>query len=280
MSSDSFYIAWVNKPMNMDFWLVLNDVFLSCLSVVFSKESWLRHIVVWLFANHGRCDSAARGSCFWKVSFCYSYFCLHIASHRLLFANFRNSCQTMQINVTAGFCFVGRFADLFGARMALSLVCTSTIVFFLLLATAKTPAMLFIHKLPTVFMHILPGEHHSYYFYIDYNLFQFSLYLSWKKFHLILLCPASVCSVTDGRYRPFRTWETSRCLIQTRSVLWYWYDSWLHIRRTAEQTLWVSAIVCIIIGLRIINNSIGVRPTWGTSSSLDGGQLGVSLSSC
>ncbi|XP_030581537.1 solute carrier family 22 member 18 isoform X2 [Archocentrus centrarchus] len=52
----------------------------------------------------------------------------------------------------------GRFADLFGARMALSLVCTSTIVFFLLLATAETPAMLFIHKLPTVFMHVLPAS--------------------------------------------------------------------------------------------------------------------------
>lgn len=52
----------------------------------------------------------------------------------------------------------GRFADLFGARVALSLACSSTIVFFLLLAIADHPVMLFIHKLPTVFMHVLPAS--------------------------------------------------------------------------------------------------------------------------
>ncbi|KAK9542401.1 hypothetical protein VZT92_000266 [Zoarces viviparus] len=51
----------------------------------------------------------------------------------------------------------GRFADIFGARAALSLACSSTVVFFLLLAIAENPAMLFIHKLPTVFMHVLPA---------------------------------------------------------------------------------------------------------------------------
>ncbi|XP_020495833.1 solute carrier family 22 member 18 [Labrus bergylta] len=52
----------------------------------------------------------------------------------------------------------GRFADLFGARVALSLACSSTVVFFLLLAVANHPAMLFIHKIPTVFMHVLPSS--------------------------------------------------------------------------------------------------------------------------
>ncbi|KAG7242682.1 hypothetical protein INR49_020055, partial [Caranx melampygus] len=52
----------------------------------------------------------------------------------------------------------GRFADLFGARLALSLACSSTVVFFLLLAIADHPAMLFIHKIPTIFMHVLPAS--------------------------------------------------------------------------------------------------------------------------
>ncbi|XP_029284655.1 solute carrier family 22 member 18 [Cottoperca gobio] len=52
----------------------------------------------------------------------------------------------------------GRFADIFGARAALSLACSSTVVFFLLLAIAESPAMLFLHKLPTVFMHVLPAS--------------------------------------------------------------------------------------------------------------------------
>lgn len=55
------------------------------------------------------------------------------------------------------FVVVCRFADIFGARAALSLACSSTVVFFLLLAIAENPAMLFIHKLPTVFMHVLPA---------------------------------------------------------------------------------------------------------------------------
>ncbi|XP_033842166.1 solute carrier family 22 member 18 [Periophthalmus magnuspinnatus] len=52
----------------------------------------------------------------------------------------------------------GRFGDLFGAQAALSLSCGATIVFFLLLASAEHPAMLFIHKLPTLFMHVLPAS--------------------------------------------------------------------------------------------------------------------------
>uniref|UniRef100_A0A8C5EHK6 Organic cation transporter-like protein 2 n=1 Tax=Gouania willdenowi TaxID=441366 RepID=A0A8C5EHK6_GOUWI len=50
----------------------------------------------------------------------------------------------------------GRFGDIFGARAALTVACSASTVFFLLLAIANNPAMLFIHKLPTVFMHVLP----------------------------------------------------------------------------------------------------------------------------
>uniref|UniRef100_A0A3B4B3B5 Major facilitator superfamily (MFS) profile domain-containing protein n=1 Tax=Periophthalmus magnuspinnatus TaxID=409849 RepID=A0A3B4B3B5_9GOBI len=55
-------------------------------------------------------------------------------------------------------CSLPRFGDLFGAQAALSLSCGATIVFFLLLASAEHPAMLFIHKLPTLFMHVLPAS--------------------------------------------------------------------------------------------------------------------------
>ncbi|KAG5270147.1 hypothetical protein AALO_G00189270 [Alosa alosa] len=51
----------------------------------------------------------------------------------------------------------GRFADLFGARAALSVSCMASVVYFVLLAMADSTAMLFIHKLPAVFMHVLPG---------------------------------------------------------------------------------------------------------------------------
>ncbi|XP_041845134.1 solute carrier family 22 member 18 [Melanotaenia boesemani] len=60
------------------------------------------------------------------------------------------------IQLTGGPMF-GRFADLFGARAALSLACAATVVFFVLLAIADHPILLFIHKLPTIFMHVMPA---------------------------------------------------------------------------------------------------------------------------
>ncbi|TNM90756.1 hypothetical protein fugu_003045 [Takifugu bimaculatus] len=66
------------------------------------------------------------------------------------------------LQTMVGFCqlfggpLFGRFGDLFGARTALSVACSSSVVFFLLLAAANHPAMLFIHKLPTLLMHIIP----------------------------------------------------------------------------------------------------------------------------
>ncbi|XP_062845679.1 solute carrier family 22 member 18 isoform X2 [Trichomycterus rosablanca] len=51
----------------------------------------------------------------------------------------------------------GRFADVFGARAALSLSCFASIIYFLLLAAADSAVLLFLHKLPAVFMHVLPG---------------------------------------------------------------------------------------------------------------------------
>lgn len=51
-----------------------------------------------------------------------------------------------------------RFADVFGARAALSVSCLASVVYFSLLAVADSTFMLFIHKLPAVFMHVLPGN--------------------------------------------------------------------------------------------------------------------------
>lgn len=140
----------------------INGHLLMLLSIVFGKEARLRHVVVWLFANYSWSYSAARGPNVWKVSFCSLFF-----AWTLLFT----VCQQSEHSVEKCDCrvcfvfFFGRFADLFGARTALSLACASTVVFFLLLATADTPAMLFIHKIPTVFMHVLPGEHQTYRFF-------------------------------------------------------------------------------------------------------------------
>ncbi|KAB5526070.1 hypothetical protein PHYPO_G00147440 [Pangasianodon hypophthalmus] len=52
----------------------------------------------------------------------------------------------------------GRFADVFGARAALSLSCLASVIYFLLLAAADSALLLFLHKLPAVFMHALPGS--------------------------------------------------------------------------------------------------------------------------
>lgn len=144
-------------------------MFSLCLSVVFGKETWLWHLVVWLFANHCRCNHAVRGSYVWKVRTILSQTliqrCLQVlfdVSQNHCGANINDlHCICLAENLSFWGFVVGRFGDLFGARAALSLACSATVVFFLLLAIADHPAMLFIHKLPTVFMHVLPGKQHS-----------------------------------------------------------------------------------------------------------------------
>lgn len=54
--------------------------------------------------------------------------------------------------------FYSRFADVFGARAALSLSCCASVMYFLLLASADSTILLFLHKLPAMFMHALPGN--------------------------------------------------------------------------------------------------------------------------
>ncbi|NXL92856.1 S22AI protein, partial [Alectura lathami] len=51
----------------------------------------------------------------------------------------------------------GRFADQFGSRAALTLSCASASAFFLLLSISTSVPILFLSRLPTVFMHGLPG---------------------------------------------------------------------------------------------------------------------------
>ncbi|XP_042691838.1 solute carrier family 22 member 18 isoform X2 [Centrocercus urophasianus] len=51
----------------------------------------------------------------------------------------------------------GRFADQFGNRAALTLSCASASAFFLLLSISTSIPILFLSRLPSVFMHGLPG---------------------------------------------------------------------------------------------------------------------------
>ncbi|NXJ07962.1 S22AI protein, partial [Odontophorus gujanensis] len=51
----------------------------------------------------------------------------------------------------------GRFADQFGNRAALTLSCASASAFFLLLSMSTSVPILFLSRLPSVFMHGLPG---------------------------------------------------------------------------------------------------------------------------
>ncbi|NWX34275.1 S22AI protein, partial [Notiomystis cincta] len=60
------------------------------------------------------------------------------------------------LQLVGGYIF-GRFADQFGARAALILSCASASVFFLLVSFSTNIPLLFLSRLPTVFMHGLPG---------------------------------------------------------------------------------------------------------------------------
>ncbi|NWV83971.1 S22AI protein, partial [Dasyornis broadbenti] len=60
------------------------------------------------------------------------------------------------MQLVGGYIF-GRFADRFGARAALILSCASGSVFFLLMSFSTSIPLLFLSRLPGVFMHGIPG---------------------------------------------------------------------------------------------------------------------------
>ncbi|NWU76376.1 S22AI protein, partial [Onychorhynchus coronatus] len=60
------------------------------------------------------------------------------------------------LQLVGGYIF-GRFADQFGARAALILSCASGSVFFLLMSMSTSIPLLFLSRLPGVFMHGIPG---------------------------------------------------------------------------------------------------------------------------
>ncbi|NXR27375.1 S22AI protein, partial [Cinclus mexicanus] len=60
------------------------------------------------------------------------------------------------LQLVGGYIF-GRFADQFGARAALILSCTSGSIFFLLMSLSTSIPLLFLSRLPGVFMHGIPG---------------------------------------------------------------------------------------------------------------------------
>ncbi|NWY72958.1 S22AI protein, partial [Erithacus rubecula] len=60
------------------------------------------------------------------------------------------------LQLVGGYIF-GRFADQFGARAALILSCASGSIFFLLMSLSTSIPLLFLSRLPGVFMHGMPG---------------------------------------------------------------------------------------------------------------------------
>ncbi|XP_015487603.1 solute carrier family 22 member 18 isoform X2 [Parus major] len=60
------------------------------------------------------------------------------------------------LQLVGGYIF-GRFADQFGARAALILSCASGSIFFLLMSLSTSIPLLFLSRLPAVFMHGIPG---------------------------------------------------------------------------------------------------------------------------
>ncbi|NWV09965.1 S22AI protein, partial [Ptilonorhynchus violaceus] len=60
------------------------------------------------------------------------------------------------LQLVGGYIF-GRFADQFGARAAIILSCASQSVFFLLMSFSTSIPLLFLSRVPAVFMHGIPG---------------------------------------------------------------------------------------------------------------------------
>lgn len=73
------------------------------------------------------------------------------------------TCATLVVTCTVPllttlYHFCARFADKFGTRAALILSCASGSAFFLLTSISTSIPLLFLSRLPAVFMHGLPGK--------------------------------------------------------------------------------------------------------------------------
>lgn len=142
-------------------------------------------------------------------------------------------------------CVFSRFADIFGARAALSLSCLASVIYYLMLAAADSALLLFLHKLPAVFMHALPGQT----FYSNY----IHTYIMCSSSCIKYLLPFSTldwfltqCNncvflfrIPNGCHRPVWEQQASRCPGKAWPLFWYWHDHRVIIRRHLEHTLWV-----------------------------------------
>lgn len=125
-----------------------------------------------------------------------------------------------------------RFADIFGARAALSLSCLASVIYFMLLAAADSPLLLFLHKLPAVFMHALPGQ---------INFYKYILLIIYKQ-HCTFL---DIVSITQWHnYTSFcfsaqdHRWLSQTCLratseqmlcqnlVSALGLAWSWGHLW------------------------------------------------------
>ncbi|XP_061319058.1 solute carrier family 22 member 18 isoform X4 [Pezoporus flaviventris] len=90
----------------------------------------------------------------WKPGWEWRYLAKSVGLDSVGFGYLQTTFGVLQL---VGGSIFGRFADKFGARAALILSCASGSAFFLLMSISTSVPLLFLSRLPAVFMHGLPG---------------------------------------------------------------------------------------------------------------------------
>lgn len=111
------------------------------------KRKWL------IFNTH--LNAAIYSSCFWVQIGVLPYLSKKLGADPVVFGYLQTTFAVVQL---CGGPIFGRFGDLFGSRAALVLSFAAAAVSYSILGLASTVSMLFLSRLPSVFMHAMQGS--------------------------------------------------------------------------------------------------------------------------
>ncbi|KAK3588585.1 hypothetical protein CHS0354_001911 [Potamilus streckersoni] len=109
----------------------------------FNKIILVTHINIFLYA-----------ACFWIQTGTLPYLSKKLGVNPVMFGYLQTTFAVVQL---AGGPLFGRFGDIFGGRAAMTLAFSASAITYLILSMSSTVPLLFLSRLPSVFMHAMQG---------------------------------------------------------------------------------------------------------------------------
>lgn len=130
------------------------DQFLPCSDTNVKTSMDYRHCRKWLLFNT-HLNAVLYSSCFWVQIGVLPYLSKKLGADPVVFGYLQTTFAVVQL---CGGPLFGRFGDIFGSRAALVLAFAAAALSYSILGLASTVSMLFLSRLPSVFMHAMQGS--------------------------------------------------------------------------------------------------------------------------